>query len=93
MTEMSATPRAMKNPIDLPRPGTTMTPAYASGVMVRGFEPGLRLRLRDRADSLRMLATLTDFAMPKNLKMLIRIQEWSISYHARPCRADVGCAW
>src|SRR6478735_9290717 len=31
MTETRATPRAMKNPIDFPRPGTTMiTPAYAS---------------------------------------------------------------
>jgi len=55
-------------------------------------DPGIGFAKRPE-DSLRMLATLTDLAMPKNLKMLIRIQEWSSSYHARPCRADVGCAW
>src|ERR1700674_4645301 len=31
MTEIRPAPRAMKNPMDLRRPATTMTPAYASG--------------------------------------------------------------
>src|SRR5579864_8017500 len=31
--------------------------------------------------------------MPRNLSILIWIQEGSNSYQARPCRADVGWAW
>src|SRR6185295_3614226 len=33
------------------------------------------------------------FAMPKNFRTLIWIQEISNSYQAKPWRADVGCAW
>src|ERR1051326_4012873 len=38
-------------------------------------------------------ATWTDFARPIHFSTLTRIQLGSNSYHARPCRADVGCAW
>src|ERR1700677_4371187 len=31
--------------------------------------------------------------MPRNFRIEIWIHEKSISYHARPCRAEVGCAW
>src|SRR5580658_8233234 len=34
-----------------------------------------------------------DFAMPSHFRTLICIQEKSTSYHSRPCRAEVGCAW
>src|ERR1041385_910946 len=34
-----------------------------------------------------------DFATPRALRTLIRIQLGSNSYHAKPCRAEVGCAW
>src|SRR5580700_11286630 len=37
-------------------------------------------------------ATCTDFASPTNSRRRIAIQLISSSYHAKPWRADVGCA-
>lgn len=45
------------------------------------------------AIELETLATRIDFASPKNFRTRIVIQDGSNSYHAKPCRADVGCAW
>src|ERR1700682_4772358 len=43
--------------------------------------------------ALSSLATWMDFAMRSHFSTLIRSQDGSNSYHARPCRAEVGCAW
>ena len=39
------------------------------------------------------LATFTDRATPSSSSSRICIQVISSSYQARPCRAEVGCAW
>src|SRR5438552_2640125 len=44
MTEIRAPPRAMKNPIDLRRPATTITPAYAMKEVGSGFQAGVAFR-------------------------------------------------
>src|SRR5574342_785432 len=38
-------------------------------------------------------ATRTDLAIPSRLSSRIWIQDGSNSYQAKPCRAEVGCAW
>jgi hypothetical protein len=45
------------------------------------------------ANSLVTFATLTPLATPKNRRIWICIQDMSNSYQAKPCRAEVGCAW
>src|SRR5438128_994252 len=39
------------------------------------------------------VATLIDLAIPKKRSTLISSHDGSNSYHARPWRAEVGCAW
>src|SRR5450759_2490 len=41
----------------------------------------------------RSLATFRSLTMPRALKSFSVIQEMSNSYHARPWRAETGCAW
>src|SRR5262245_2701076 len=41
----------------------------------------------------RILATFTSRTTPNALRIFSVIQEMSNSYHARPWRADTGCAW
>ena len=56
-----------------------MTTAYAARSRVARFATARKCSLGGFAcgsTCLRMLATLIDFAMPKNLRTLIRIQEW-----------------
>ena len=43
--------------------------------------------------ALETFATRTAFASPNIFSVLMTIHEKSTSYHVRPCRADVGCAW
>jgi len=44
-------------------------------------------------NALSALATWMLLAMPSNFRILIWTHDGSNSYHTRPCRADVGCAW
>src|SRR5437870_2676368 len=105
MTEMRPTPSEMKNAIDLRRPATTIIPDYAESGVVCITGRRLCNWSRDRAPAAARLnyaasrsaiplvtfATWMDFAIPSTLRILIRIQDGSNSYQARPCRAEVGC--
>src|SRR5882762_9704946 len=55
--------------------------------------PCLHYAASRSAKTVEIFATRTSFATPMAFKSLSVIQEISNSYHVRPWRAEVGCAW